>query len=365
MKQARLQASDLGRAEQFFGTLLSKENVKEAEKPAILDQQKATQVNGGGSVALRGDSKTRFSDPPAPPPQQPLPEKPDGVRSHNFESSSPTSLKRSNTERPKSVTSGSPIRPEPTSQILNLVESLASAKKELEVQGARMRDLEELLRKEREAREAAEEVAKRLGVQSSESKMNGHAKGGSILEDAFEPPIDLLAGKENDEPVITDTKAVDESRLLLEKHIEMMAIEMQQMKEHMESYKVRAEIAESEARDTRATLAQMVEKIRTESSKGGRSPASHDTEDGSSGILSPGSLFEKAGPGSRRPAISPKDIETERPTSGTLTRPPGGHDPVLYHAAPYVSMLGVILIGMAAMTYLNGWQVSPPKPNGS
>ncbi|KUJ19143.1 uncharacterized protein LY89DRAFT_478685 [Mollisia scopiformis] len=51
----------------------------------------------GGSLPFRTDSKPRFSDPPAPPPQEPLPEKPDVPRSHAFEPSSP-SLKRSKTD---------------------------------------------------------------------------------------------------------------------------------------------------------------------------------------------------------------------------------------------------------------------------
>jgi hypothetical protein len=364
MRVARLQANDLGRAEHFFGTLLSKENVKETDKLAAAEPVKAPQVNGG-SLSIRTDAKTRFSDPPAPPPQQPLPEKPDIARSHStFDPSSPSSLKRSNTERPKSVPNVSPIRQESSSQILNLVESLASTKKEVEVQGARIRDLEEMLEKERQARALAEEVAKRLETQSSELKPNGHVEEGCILEDAFEPPTESV-GKENEEPDIVDTKSISDSTLLLEKRLEKMAVEMQQMKEHMEDFKARAEVAESDRNTAQATLAQMVEKIRAEelsrrssSTERARSPRRLDTaeklENGTLDNLSDKSLLETAMTNGKSIGSAHKVNGLAR---GSLTRPPGGHDPLLYHTLPYASMLGVVMIGIAAMAYLNNLQV--------
>lgn len=191
---ARLQTIDLGRADNFLGSMVGKDDLKENERVPIIDPPKAPQVNGS-ALPFRTDAKPRFSDPPAPPPQQPLPEKPDVARSaHPFEPSSP-SLKRSNTERPRSVPNASPIRQEPSSQIIKLAEDLANARKELDVQSARMRDLEEMLQKERQAREVAEDLAKRLELQS-EAKTNGHAKSneGSVMEDAFEPPADGTTG---------------------------------------------------------------------------------------------------------------------------------------------------------------------------
>jgi regulator of replication initiation timing len=397
MRAARLQTNDLGRADHFVGALLSKESVKEVERVPAAEITKAPQVNGG-SLALRGDSsKTRFSDPPAPPPQQPLPEKPDVGRPHSFDPSSPVpSLKRTNTERPPAILSGSPTRQESSSQIMSLVEALASAKKELDSQSARMRNLEEMLQKERQARELAEELAKRLEQQSSEAKVNGNSVGSSeapVSEEALQSPLESTETNpaaqeyqeteaespdskslEKDEAVqesspeneVVDTKPITDSTSLLEKRLETMLVEMQQLRENMESFKKRAEIAEAERDTDRKTLAEMVEKIRLEesargssSTERGRSPADGLAKDPSS---SPRSFTDTLSQSLQKAAFingnisSAKEVEPGRIASGTLSRPPGGHDPILYHTTPYASMLGVVLIGMGLMAYLNGWQ---------
>jgi hypothetical protein len=397
MRVARLQTNDLGRADHFVGALLSKESVKEVERVPAAEITKAHQVNGG-SLSLRGDSsKTRFSDPPAPPPQQPLPEKPDVGRPHSFDPSSPVpSLKRTNTERPPAILSGSPTRQESPSQIMSLVEALASAKKELDSQSARMRNLEEMLQKERQARELAEELAKRLEQQSSEATMNGNSVGSSeapVVEEALQSPPERTETNpaaqedqeteaespdskslEKDEAVqesspeneVVDTKPITDSTSLLEKRLETMLVEMQQLRENMESFKKRAEIAEAERDTDRKTLAEMVEKIRLEesargssSTERGRSPAGGLAKDPSS---SPRSFTDTLSQSLHKASFvngtisSAKEVEPGRIASGTLSRPPGGHDPILYHTTPYASMLGVVLIGMGLMAYLNGWQ---------
>jgi hypothetical protein len=379
MRAARLQMNDLGRADNFFGSLLSKEDIKEREnKPPAPDPPKAPHINGN-SLPFRTDVNPRFSDPPAPPPQQPLPEKPDVARSHPFDPASP-SLKRTNTERPRSVPNTSPVRQEPTSQIVNLVEQLASAKKEIDTQSARLRDLEEMLQKERRAREQAEEIAKRLELES-EVMMNGHAKGGaegSVLEEAFEPPSDPIDPKneEQPEPAAVTEKTVDpivisDSTAILEKRLEAMLVDMQELRDQMESFKKRAETAEAERDTDRKTLAEMVEKIRADearrssSTERARSMVGHHktdslpnaTSDHSSATQSP--ILQKAGLANGSVVGSAEDSETGRPAMGILSKRAGGHDPLLYHTTPYASMLGVVLIGMGLMAYLNGWQ--PPK----
>jgi phosphatidylserine/phosphatidylglycerophosphate/cardiolipin synthase-like enzyme len=170
MRTARSQTNDLGRTEHFFGALLSGEEIKEAEKNLPAEPVKPAQANGSASISFKLDAKPRFSDPPAPPPQQPLPEKPDSNRSHSFDPSSP-SLKRSTTERPRSGPAVSPTGKEASSQIGSLVEALSQAKKEIDAQSLRVRDLEEMLKKEREARETAEEHAKRLQLESANAKL--------------------------------------------------------------------------------------------------------------------------------------------------------------------------------------------------
>lgn len=380
MRAARLQTSDLGRTDTFFGSLLSKEDIKENDKAPVIEIPKAPQVNGN-SLPFRTDSKPRFSDPPAPPPQQPLPEKPDVARAHNFEPSSP-SLKRTNTERPRSVPNASPVRQEPTSQIITLVEALASAKKEIDLQSARMRDLEEMLQKERQARELAEEAAKRLELLQSEAKTNGDVKSsdeGSIVEEAFEPPAEAIEKNGEDVSESTtsddnvDSKAVSESTLLLEERLEAILGDMQELRNQMESFKQRAETAESERDADRKTLAEMVEKIRSEESAR-RSSSTERVRSSADGDLTAqhllngkheslnaalGPHLQKAGLTNGSAVGSAEGSELGRSAVGTLSRSPGSHPPLLYNTTPYASMLGVVLIGMGVMAYLNGWQ--PPK----
>jgi hypothetical protein len=244
-----------------------------------------------------------------------------------------------------------------------------------------MRDLEEMLQKERQARELAEELAKRLELQSSEGKTNGHVKAeGSVIEEAFEPPseineeattltngesveLELAEGKE------VDTKAISASTSLLEHKMETMLVEMQELKAHMEAFKQRAETAEAERDASRKTLAEMVQKIRSEEPTGTSSTErawssakglGSDLLNNSNAVNSKlGPLLQKVGIANGS-IVSPEETGEQRKlAAGTLSRPPGGHDPLLYHATPYASMLGVVLIGMGLMAYLNGWQ--PPK----
>lgn len=397
MRAARSQTNDLGRAEAFFGSLLSKENIKDVEKSQSAESFKSPQSNGG-SMSLRSEAKNRFSDPPAPPPQQPLPEKPDVTRSSPSDPS-PPSLKRANTERARAGTGASPTSDEPSSQIVSLIEALASAKKELDSQSARMRDLEEMLQKERQARELAEELARQLELQSS--KANGTSERnsqGSVLEDTFGMPTDngestpvsqvqrtkspsrisKSPKKSELEPGSKDTDAVDANAIststkVLEQRMETMLTEMQQLRENMESFKTRAETAEAERDQDRRTLAEMVEKIRSEESE--RRSSSTERASSPSGALlsqgqrskSTGALSDALGPLLQKAGLfnggsSARQADSSRIAPGTLSMPPATHDARLYHATPYASMLGVVLIGMGLMAYINGWQ--PPKSDG-
>jgi hypothetical protein len=126
-------------------------------KPSPLENNAHRQMNGRPKMP-RVDSFSRFSEPPAPPPQQPLPEKPDALSRSASESFSP--LKRSDTEKPKSGT-GSPVSRD-SSQILNLIEALSSAKREIETHGTRVKELENLLFQEQAARKLAEDKVNEL-----------------------------------------------------------------------------------------------------------------------------------------------------------------------------------------------------------
>lgn len=367
MRQAKVQNNDLSRTELFLDTLVSQELFKEEEKPE--EPIKSLQPNG---VSFKIDAKPRFSDPPAPPPQQPLPEKPDAPRVQTSE----TSLKRSNTERPRSATSTSPIKQESSSQIITLIESLESAKREINEQSERVRNLERLLHEEREARQAAEDLVKRLEEESTRIHVNGFAKSGSIVEEAFEPPKEVgpedvgLASTVTEEVKLSTSSAenVEASTNILHEKLELMMVEMREMKSQMETYRQRAETAETERDDGRKSLAEMVEKIRADEQ------ARQETAERAKAALAAStaatSLAAEADKQVEGLPLATKDIgqngtistpHTDKPPESkptiALQHYPGAQDKrLLEHSAPYASMIGVVLLGMGLMAYMNGWQ---------
>ncbi|KAI1379952.1 hypothetical protein F4677DRAFT_408107 [Hypoxylon crocopeplum] len=374
MRTQRLQSQDLGRTNQFVQGLLTKDDIKDSEKPELAEQPKSQIVNGNG-ISFRSDNKNRFSDPPAPPPQQPLPEKPDVP-----------SLKRGITERPKQSNQNvSPIRQDGNaSQILQLAEELKHAKQEIASQSSRMRDLEETLQKERQARELAEELARRL-EEAAAIKINGVPVKSdaqeTALEAAFEPPIDEVSSPAVDNATSEDSKAspqteaIEASATQLHAQIESMVLEMRDLRQQLEAFKQRAETAESERDTDRKSLAEMALQIRRDTEA--REAAAREK------ALSDSRVMENSG----NPSTASKDLSTRSRTpspgssqgrsklsevldpptlsrantitphsaaSGLLSR-----DQALANSIPYASMIGVVLIGMGLMAYINGWESQP------
>ncbi|KAL8839592.1 MAG: hypothetical protein Q9170_001696 [Blastenia crenularia] len=423
LKQAKQQSQDLHRTGDFFSTLLTLNPGDEMPKPPDGRMtQEPKQPNGISPVLPFIEAISPFSQPPAPPPQQPLPEKPDVPRLTNPESLNQHSLRRTDTERPSSFSS-SPIRAEPqSSQIFSLVEALNLAKKEIDSQGDRVKQLETLLKREKKARENAEERARRLTA--GWSSHNGERGEGSIQHDAVEPHFDasreanlesgsdfsmgrkdaesettiIAAPSESPEQLHRQTEHVDASTSRLQERLDQMVREMDQMKAQMEGYKRRAEGAETE----RTSLAEMIQKIQAEAASNetamngkivhpsNQSPVKHRIGATSSTIEQPrhtsglwngtssspssqsSSLHKHDQPNGTVTATGPttekdslSDMQTlERNMVATLhsytfgaanTSSKGGKD-LAMQSAPYVSMVGVVLIGVGIMTWLNGWQ---------
>ncbi|KAI1478204.1 hypothetical protein F4774DRAFT_411059 [Daldinia eschscholtzii] len=372
MRTQRLQSQDLGRTNQFVQGLLTKDDIKDIEKPEIPEQPRSQIINGNG-ISFRSDNKTRFSDPPAPPPQQPLPEKPDVP-----------SLKRGITERPKQPNqSVSPIRQDGnTSQILQLTEALNNAKREIENQSSRMRDLEETLQKERRARELAEELARRL-EEASNIKTNGTpAKSETqetALEEAFEPPIDEVSPAIDSVPTDTNntapqTEAIEASATQLHTQIESMVLEIRDLRQQLDAFKQRAETAEAERDADRKSLAEMALQIRRDAEA--REAAAREK------VLPNSCAFENSDNASiaskefSMTGYTPTDSNQDQSSSSepidqpTLSRAntitPNStaprllpRDQVLADSIPYASMMGVVILGMGLMVYINGWQPLP------
>ena len=179
MRAAKQQADELDQAGTFLNSLLTPGS--EPPKPQSMSKDAAPQRQSNGrSKAPKMEHVTRFADPPAPPPQQPLPEKPDSSKASPVTTSFTNVLKRGETAKQTNNTSQSPTNQ--NSQMLSLIEALSIAKKELDSQGARVKQLEDMLKQERSAREDAEERARRL---------EQHAASRPVLldDDKSETPI--------------------------------------------------------------------------------------------------------------------------------------------------------------------------------
>ncbi|OAA36663.1 cytoplasm to vacuole targeting Vps64 [Metarhizium rileyi] len=383
MRNARLQAQDLSRTNQFVITLLTKEDVKDLEKlevPEQAKQQQPLQPSMNGGIPFRSDPKTRFSEPPAPPPQQPLPEKPDVP-----------SLKRGPTERPKSGPPNSPaVRQENLSQIIQLTEALNNAKRDIDTQTARMRELEEMLQKEREARELAEDLAKRLEA-SANMQMNGSVTTPTTDVTMTDVP-ESIAEEEVAEPSIS--KSVPEEAKLLQEEdtaakevaaslqcrIDTMGEQMKDMREQLEQWKHRCESAESERDKNTQSLADMVIELRAEGAKRmvaeerRRSRSRKRSIESKAGMTvqeAPGTApsnseaADKAIPPTHTHGIDPDDgpilSRTNTITPLSSQRGFASRDQSFQEGLPYASMIGVVLIGMGLMAYINGWQSPPPR----
>ncbi|KAL8874007.1 MAG: hypothetical protein Q9174_000603 [Haloplaca sp. 1 TL-2023] len=425
LKQAKQQSQDLHRTGDFFTTLLTLAPGEEMPKaPETKLSEQGKQPNGLSIAAPHIEAISPFSQPPAPPPQQPLPEKPTAARSMHTEPLGQFPLKRMETERPHSF-SKSPTRPEPpSSQILSLVEALSTARKEIDSQGDRVKQLENLLKRERKARENAEERARCLMAgqplpngdrdNSSNDDIASHLTAETTTETDSDALSDTHSTSDNERSAKTivdansetaedlhrQTENVDASTSQLQTRLDQMVREMDLMKAQMDSYKQRAEGAEAE----RTSLADMIQRIRKDNARtdGAMSngsvvhPFKHSsTTDGNTAISSAINRAKRSGSGlwngtSSTPSSSSStsSLHDHKQPNGTTTSSGtvmehaepsgnlqalersmaaalqqqsswvknGGGKDVAMHSAPYVSMVGVVLIGVGLMTWLNGWQ---------
>ncbi|KAJ4325473.1 hypothetical protein N0V94_000616 [Neodidymelliopsis sp. IMI 364377] len=355
MKAAKQQSQELQQAHQYINAILSAEPKKESAKQSPANSVRISPIK---DLNL----KARFSDPPAPPPQQPLPEKPNAS----------SSLKRSDTERPKTA---SPVRSD--AQMSSLTEALSSAKKEIESQSVRLRDLESLLSEERRAREDAEERANRLERESiKESKDQGAADEAS--EEGDEPAVEETDNTGPESSSASPDAADTTTRL--QHRLETMMLEMNEMKQQMERYRERAESAESE----RKSLAEMIETIRKDNAKSNQSGSRRrsrssdddireitdsdvdgpkDDNDGEVGEItiikdhdvdedSAGTLFEEANKQNGHVVDGENKKESSKSTNALSIQRHSSAD-LMYHGGPVGAIVTVVAIGVAVMAMLN------------
>jgi hypothetical protein len=368
MKAAKQQTQDLDQAGAFLTALLSSDGKDEKPPSPPLEISHQRMTNGKPKVP-RLESMSRFSDPPAPPPQQPLPEKPDIPRSSPTDAISHSILKRSDTAK-GSTFSGSPTNPH-SSQILSLVEALSSAKKELEAQAARVKHLEGMLKEERLARESAEERARRLEQHTSYRPVPGiEPVEGTAEANPLAEPADIVKPWASINGSAEPRPSPSQSEQDLQQKLNDVVAEMAEMKQEMERCQRRAVVAETDASSARSSLAEMITKLRNEDAA-----AVANTEKARDGVFSPPSrpglaAVEAGEPTSSSTALSKHGSHTANGHVRTPSKLPeqleralavvvrdsNSHSEMLAQTAPYASMLGVVLLGVGLMAYLNSWQ---------
>ncbi|KAF2031257.1 hypothetical protein EK21DRAFT_111080 [Setomelanomma holmii] len=358
IKAAKQQSQELQQTHQYINAILSADPKKESNKASPIDSTKILPIKDIGL-------KARFSDPPAPPPQQPLPAKPDAA----------SSLRRSDTERPKP---GSPVRSD--AQMSTLTEALTSAKKEIESQGVRLKDLEAMLNEERRAREEAEERANRLERESLTDRedhgiehTNGDIRGDGTAEHEVEEKVTGLENRSASPETVESTSR-------LQQRLELMMAEMTEMKQQMERYRERAETAEADRR----TLAEMVESIRRDNARtssrearrrgrsgspllqdvvGSQDDQAEDLDDAEEGEITiikendldddgTKELLRRAGVANGHTVEQEKGLSVTKASNALATRQTGRAD-LMYHGGPVGAIVTVVAIGVAVMAMLN------------
>ena len=353
MRIAMQQSEDLKRARQSIEAMLS----GKVESP-MKDPQPSSEKKKPSPIKSKTDLKAHFSEPPAPPPSAPLPEKPDVARALADPLIQPL-LRRSDTARPASE-NNSPTRMDHSSDILRLCEELKLAKGELTNQSERMKTLENELAQERTARESAEERAQRLE----------HGDRRDSPRDSF--------SSETAQTEATAKAISHDSTPDLQVQLDRFQTSMDEMKQQMESYRQRAETAETERDEAQETLAELVEQKRRENSEGtdARSPSksrrsptkpspslSNQSSEPNGHAISPARLsptsdilLERAGVEEGQP-ITPEQAKmiTQFLTQEVLSPRQDGESSLAYHGRPIASAAAVILVGVVLMSWMNGW----------
>jgi hypothetical protein len=390
---AKQQQQDLQRTTQYIDSMLSMEQ-QASKKDA---SQKTSPIEKGkGTPSLKDSLKARFSEPPAPPPQAPLPEKPDVAAQRSLASVtttfSPSSLARSDTEKPKHGFS-SPIKtaliaatePLPSAaDIQNLVDALSKAKQEVEVQNVRLREVEDALVQERVKREDAEERAKRL-EKEKESALPDIGK--------LAPPPSPAKSEESTTPiedVRQDDSELEESEKVhnknLQERLDKLLAEYTEVKLLAEQWRHEKESAEKERdeeRKERKSLAELVEQFRAqeteraekekkrEAKRGRRrsrsasadgtvtrevdgneeNDAKDHVEDGDKTFVSGSKEVESNG----HPVIHQKHPQGSDQSDTQALMRRGAH---MEYTAPMIAALSVVAIGYLIMTLGNKMQPS-------
>ena len=199
-----------------------------------------------------------------------------------------------------------------------------------------------MLRQERQARQAAEEKVRRM-EESTASKP---------VTKVEEEPVIAEQIKEEMSPNSTSD---DTNETRLQQQIDQMLSDMQLIKTNLEQTTQRAEVAETE----KTSLVAMIEKYRKErEAEESLSRSQNATETDVEEIERPELDLEHANATLKNGLQNgyvrgPKLPENLQHAVATALQQQASGDP---QYAPYVSMMGVVLLGVGIMAYLNSWQ---------
>jgi hypothetical protein len=242
-KMIEQQSADLRRARELIEKILGGK-VDPSAKAVKGGSEKSKSSPSKGRL----DVRSHFSEPPVPPPQAPLPEKPDVARALADPVIQPL-LRRADTAKTSPI-NGSMIRNDHSSDIIRLCEELKLAKGELTTQSQRMKNLESELAQERTARESAEERAERLE-----------------RADRRDSPTNSSHPENQNETASSASSTSYDEAVALRGELERVQATVDEMKSQMEAYRRRAEGAEHDRDEARQSLAELIEQKRQENAE--------------------------------------------------------------------------------------------------
>lgn len=283
-------------------------------------------------------------------------------------------------------------KPDPTSpstQHPSLVDALAKARKELEDKTALVKDLEDALKREKSARELAEDRAAELETASrvlggtSRERILGEFEAEKVLADERgemddteticgddeksldgQPMEDEISSEDGDPmqvKVDPSALAAAEAASRLQRRVEEMMLELQSAKAEIEIYKFRTK----ESDTTRKTLQEMVEDFQRKEEVRKAKERQFGSQTEPTAVQNTGmqantdiahdEIMETVINGT----VKQSDIMKKLPSRTTIVSDDLARTSLALskkNAAPYVSIIGVMLLGVGMMAVLNSWQ---------
>lgn len=409
---AKQQAQELQRTQEFFDHLLNLEVVRkepEIKKAEVESAGQSPMIDSG--VALDAGQFQNIPHRPLPPPAKHITVIPEAEKSeedtkppvHDISPPSPVSppLKRS----PKNTLT------EPPQHLFSLVAQLRDARLELEAKSLRVKDLEDLLRREREAREMAEaqlQVAVHMPTDKLRTENLGNMDEDDIPDTVSIAGSDITVidskgheqSKESDKQstaaaAAAAANAATEAAAMWQKKLEEMMAQLKAAQAEIDTYRKRWKAAEEEGQQSKRTLVEMVAKIRADEEKRQKEKetsvqierksadgllrgkpvmvscgvqAEVDQDEDTEGEVFPGAIANATVKAVNGPLVTgggkhmqnrhrdPNQQQQLQNLSTEMVKKANEKRSMVKESVPYVSIVGVVVIGVSIMAILNNWQ---------